>query len=77
MARQNDPRTFEVQFHGRTYLVPISCPHRGGVLRLGTIDAQQGTLTCPLHQATFDLLTGTRLFGPPCGNLRIQEKRLS
>lgn len=67
------PRTFEITLHGRTYRLPTTCPHRGGRLRLGTLDAQHGTLTCPLHQATFDVATGIRLAGPPCGSLRVQE----
>jgi len=77
MVEPRQPQTFELHLHGRTYLVPTACPHRGGVLRLGTLDEQRGTLTCPLHRATFDLGTGKRLSGPPCGNLRIREKATS
>lgn len=68
------PGTFELRLHGRTYRLPTTCPHRGGRLRLGTVDAQQGTLTCPLHQATFAVATGTRVAGPRCGHLRVQEQ---
>lgn len=66
------PRTFLLTLHGQTYRLPTTCPHRGGKLRLGTLDVEQGALTCPLHQATFNVATGVRLAGPPCGPLRVQ-----
>lgn len=77
MPGQSNDRVFELEVHGRRYLVPTACPHRGGFLRLGTIDSQQGTLTCPLHGATFDIVSGTRLSGPPCGNLLVREQKFS
>lgn len=73
MSKPCHDRVFDLALNGRTYLVPQACPHRGGFLRLGTLDAQRGTLTCPLHHAIFDVASGKRLSGPPCGDLRMRE----
>ncbi|MEE2522178.1 Rieske (2Fe-2S) protein [Pseudarthrobacter sp. J75] len=42
------------------------CPHRGGPIADGTID--QEVVICPLHQHTFDLVTGCSTSG--AGDLR-------
>lgn len=39
------------------------CPHAGGPLADGQIDAR--VVICPLHQNTFDLVTGDCLTGAP------------
>jgi nitrite reductase/ring-hydroxylating ferredoxin subunit len=41
---------------GTVVAVDGSCPHIGGELADGTVEL--GKLICPLHGATFDLLTG-------------------
>jgi nitrite reductase (NADH) small subunit len=38
------------------YAIDQSCPHRGGPLADGIVDA--GCVTCPLHDRRFDLATG-------------------
>jgi nitrite reductase/ring-hydroxylating ferredoxin subunit len=46
-----------VRLGGEVHAVDGTCPHLGGDLAEGTVE--QGKITCPLHGATFDLLTGT------------------
>jgi phosphoribosylanthranilate isomerase len=60
---------FEVEVHGTCRSLSRRCPHRGGRLDLGYLNDRRGTLTCPLHGATFDVRTGARLSGPDCGPL--------
>jgi nitrite reductase/ring-hydroxylating ferredoxin subunit len=45
-----------VRLAGEVHAIDGTCPHLGGDLAEGT--AEQGKVTCPLHGATFDLLTG-------------------
>jgi nitrite reductase/ring-hydroxylating ferredoxin subunit len=40
------------------YRVQGQCPHRGGLLRMGTINDERGVIIWPLHFATFDVRTG-------------------
>lgn len=47
---------------GTVSAVDNICPHLGGDLSLGTL--QGGVLTCPRHQAKFDVTTG-RCLAPP------------
>jgi nitrite reductase (NADH) small subunit len=54
-------------FHGREgrlYATQADCPHRGGPLADGLLGGT--TLVCPLHEWTFDLLSGMALNGS-CG----------
>jgi nitrite reductase (NADH) small subunit len=39
---------------GELYLVPNRCPHRGGPLKFGRLNAA-GELVCPMHGATFSI----------------------
>lgn len=45
---------FLLSHHGRLYLVANRCPHRGGPLKSGFINADE-KLVCPLHRGAFDL----------------------
>lgn len=54
----------EVSLPGRAArYCAAACPHRGGRLMHGRLDAARGRLACPLHQSTFDLATGAVLSG--------------
>jgi len=33
-----------------SFVLPASCPHRGGPLHLGAIDPASGRLVCPWHE---------------------------
>jgi nitrite reductase (NADH) small subunit len=66
-------RTFEVAartiavFHGRDgriFATQGQCPHKGGPLADGLLGGT--TLICPLHEWSFDLLSGMALQGA-CG----------
>ena len=65
-----------VNLAGRLYAVENTCPHDGGELDGGTIEAE--TVTCPRHGARFCLKTG-RVLKPPafediaCFEVRIHQ----
>ena len=45
---------FLLSHDDRLYLVANRCPHRGGPLKFGFINAD-GALVCPLHQSAFPI----------------------
>jgi nitrite reductase (NADH) small subunit len=49
---------------GHLFATQAECPHRGGPLADGLVGGT--TLVCPLHEWTFDLLSGMALQGE-CG----------
>ena len=49
---------------GRVFATQAECPHRGGPLCDGLVGGT--TLVCPLHEWSFDLLSGMALHGQ-CG----------
>jgi nitrite reductase (NADH) small subunit len=49
---------------GRVFATQAECPHRGGPLADGLVGGT--TLICPLHEWSFDLVTGMPLSGQ-CG----------
>jgi nitrite reductase (NADH) small subunit len=55
---------------GQLYLVPNRCPHRGGPLKFGHINAC-GELVCPMHGNAFAIPT---LLARP-GIIRLLETR--
>ena len=70
---RGEGRTFEVGpvrvavFHGRdgrVFATQAECPHRGGPLADGLLGGT--TLVCPMHEWTFDLVSGMALQGA-CG----------
>jgi nitrite reductase [NAD(P)H] small subunit len=70
---KGEGRTFEIGdlriavFHsreGRVFATQANCPHRGGPLADGLLGGT--TLICPLHEWSFDLLSGMVLNGT-CG----------
>ncbi|MGH3997703.1 MAG: Rieske (2Fe-2S) protein [Pseudonocardiaceae bacterium] len=60
-----------IEVAGQQILASASCPHRQGRLRFGRVNPRTLRIACPLHHATFDLLTGQRVSGPTCGPLRV------
>lgn len=52
------------------YLVPNACPHRGGPLKFGFINAQD-EIVCPMHQGAFAI---ARLIALPT-TIRLAEWR--
>lgn len=53
-----------VNVGGTVFAVDDRCPHEGGSLSRGLVEA--GTVRCPVHGACFDLATG-RALEPPAG----------
>ncbi len=45
-----------VRFGSGVHALDGACPHLGGDLAEGTVE--RGTITCPLHGASFDVATG-------------------
>lgn len=52
------------------YAVSDTCTHAEQSLSLGTLDAEELTVTCPLHGAVFELETGDVLEFPAREALR-------
>jgi nitrite reductase/ring-hydroxylating ferredoxin subunit len=67
-----DHQTIRVQVGDQRFLVESSCPHRGGRLRFAHVNPRTLRLTCPLHHASFDLLTGYQTGGPACRPLNVR-----
>jgi nitrite reductase/ring-hydroxylating ferredoxin subunit len=59
---------FLLSHQGSLYLVANSCPHRGGPLKSGFINAD-GALVCPMHRGVYPL---ERLIARP-DTIRLQE----
>lgn len=49
---------------GQFYALDDDCPHRGGPLGSGWVDADACQVTCPLHGWAFDLRTGAGVTTP-------------
>jgi len=69
LTEQENATTVLVHLHGGTfYATSPACSHYGAALRKGvTTSGGRGgppTVTCPLHDATFDLKTGKVVRGP-------------
>jgi nitrite reductase (NADH) small subunit len=52
--RRDGIEYFLLSAHGELYLVPNVCPHRGGPLKFGTLNAA-GELVCPMHRNAFSI----------------------
>ncbi|MPM89236.1 Naphthalene 1,2-dioxygenase/salicylate 5-hydroxylase systems, ferredoxin component [bioreactor metagenome] len=59
---------------GSYYAVSNKCPHLGGRLSDGILDA--GVITCPKHHAKFDLKTGANMGEAKLAFLKIGVKDL-
>jgi len=71
MIRQVSADEIEINTGTLRVRAQSECPHRKGRLRFGFVNPRRMTITCPLHQSTFDLYTGARLTGPACDGLRL------
>ena len=67
-------RTFSVMVGSETFLIPLRCTHRQGILRCGDLNKVAGRITCPLHHACFDVRTGRRLAGPDCPDRELDQR---
>lgn len=54
-------------FDGAYYAIGRRCGHMNAPLELGTLDGK--IVTCPMHCAQFDVITGQALCGPVPGDL--------
>ena len=50
------------RFNGQLFAFAHQCPHAGGILAEGYINAM-GHLTCPLHRYRFDMKNGRNTSG--------------
>lgn len=55
-----------VNLDGAFFALDNNCPHNGGPLAQGSLDACAAQLTCPWHAWTWDVRTG-RAVAPPVG----------
>ena len=54
-------------YNKKIYAVERRCSHANAPLELGSLDGN--ILTCPMHHAQFDIITGEMLSGPVPGAL--------
>ena len=66
--RRDGREYFLIGHRGALYLIHNQCPHRGGSLKFGYIDAQN-RIVCPLHHNAFSI---ERLVAQP-STLRLEE----
>lgn len=59
---------FLLSHEGRLYLVANSCPHRGGPLKSGYVNAD-GEIVCPMHHGAFPIAS---LIAQP-STIRLEE----
>jgi len=52
--RRDGVEYFLLSVDGELYLVPNRCPHRGGPLKFGRLNAA-GELVCPMHGNAFSI----------------------
>lgn len=60
---------------GAVYALDEACPHRGAPMHEGWCEG--GTVTCPWHNAAFELATGKNLNPPAKSPLRSYPTRVS
>jgi nitrite reductase/ring-hydroxylating ferredoxin subunit len=53
-----------INLDGTLYAIDNNCPHNGGPLAQGTLDASNGRVTCPWHAWTWDVRTGKAITPP-------------
>lgn len=70
----NNSEILLAKIDGAYYAVSNKCPHLGGRLSDGTLEA--GVITCPKHHAKFNLKTGTNMEGAKLAFLKIGVKDL-
>ena len=58
----NDKPLLVTKFSGNYFVADSICTHEEADLSLGMVS--DGTLSCPLHRAQFDIATGTVKRGP-------------
>lgn len=61
---------FLVGYRDALYLIPNRCPHRGGALKFGFVNADD-EIVCPLHQGAFPI---ARLISQPAA-IRLDERQ--
>jgi nitrite reductase (NADH) small subunit len=66
---RNDEEYFLLGHEGRLYLIANRCPHRGGPLKFGHVNAA-GEIVCPMHSGAFPIAS---LIAQP-STIRLDER---
>jgi 3-phenylpropionate/trans-cinnamate dioxygenase ferredoxin subunit len=72
--RVEDKDLVIVNSDGNYYALAGKCPHMGGDLSRGVLEA--AVITCPVHGAKFNVTTGANVEGPKMGFLKLKTKDL-
>jgi NAD(P)H-dependent nitrite reductase small subunit len=79
VVQVGDRRVAIFHFEGRFYALDDTCPHQGGPLGEGYLEAG-GVVSCPWHAWTFDLRTGVSPIDPDvrvaCHTVRVEDGQL-
>ena len=62
VAEVNSKKICLAKFNEQVFAVAYSCPHAGGILADGYIDAL-GNVVCPLHRYKFNMQNGRNVSG--------------
>ncbi|MEA2015505.1 MAG: non-heme iron oxygenase ferredoxin subunit [Actinomycetota bacterium] len=63
-----------VNYNGNYYAINGKCTHMGGDLSEGKLEGR--IITCPIHGAKFDVVTGKSISGPKIGMLKLKTKNV-
>lgn len=59
------------------YVVDARCTHQDAWLQQGTLDTTAHQISCPLHDARFDLATGQAIRGPAAAPLTTYPSQIA
>lgn len=62
---------------GEYYAISDVCSHAYAQLSEGDVDADEGSVECPLHGASFDIRTGRHLSFPAVGPVDAYDLRVT
>ena len=74
-VRLGEEEVMLVNVDGNYYAISDTCSHRGGTLSEGDLDGEQ--IECPLHGATFNVVSGEALSLPAREGVQAYEVRIS
>ena len=74
-VRLGEEEVMLVNVDGNYYAISDTCSHRGGTLSEGDLDGEQ--IECPLHGATFNVVSGEALSLPAREGVQAYEVRVS
>ena len=60
--------------NGTIFALDDVCTHAGGIMHYGDVKGE--LIRCPVHLATFNIMSGEYVDGPTCGSIRTYPVRM-